>query len=68
MRTGSKKILFPSDHFDYNSSDVDDFEFWSFCKLDADRAPKFVVAPITTKHQSTNFNGSIRPGYFDYIH
>ena len=59
--------MFLSDPLDCNSSDVIDFVFWSFCKLDADRAPKFVAAPITAKHQNTNFNGSIRHGYFDDI-
>ena len=59
--------MFLSDPVDSNSNDVIDFVFWSFCKLDDDRAPKFVAASITTKHQNTNFNGSIRHGYFDYI-
>ena len=45
--------MFLSDPLDCNSSDVTDFEFWSFCKLDADRAPKFVSAPITTDPQNT---------------
>ena len=59
--------MFLSDPIDCNSSDVIDFVFWSFCKLDADRAPMFVAAPIMAKHQNTNFNGSIRHGYFNYI-
>ena len=44
-------IMFLSDSHDYNSSDVLDCVFWSFCKLDADRVPKFVAAPITAKNQ-----------------
>ena len=44
-------IMFLSNSLDYNSSDVIDCVFWSFCKLDADRAPKFVAATITAKNQ-----------------
>ena len=68
MRTGRKKqILFPSNPIDNSYSDVIDYMLCSFCKLDADMAPKFVAAPITDKHENTNFNGSIWHGYFDYI-
>ena len=59
--------MFLIDPLDCNSSDVINCVFWSFCKLDADRAPKFVAAPIRAKHQNTNFNGLIRHGYFDYV-
>ena len=60
--------MFPIDPLDYNNSDVIDFVFWSFFKLDADRAPKFVAAPITAEHKNKpNFNGLIWHGYFDYI-
>ena len=58
--------MFLSDPLDCNSNDIIDF-VWSFRKLDTDRALNFVAAPITAKHQNTNFNSSIRHGYFDYI-